>query len=64
MDLFFLIPETLLLILHLNIYCTNYRENKKKIKMPDPKNSDSSVETALMREDTKSFDNSDSAETG
>lgn len=32
--------------------------------MPDPKNSDSSVETALMREDTKSFDNSDSAETG
>lgn len=64
MDLFFLIPETLLLILHLNIYCTNYRENKKKIKMPDPKNSDSSVETALMREDTKSLDNSDSAETG
>ena len=58
-DLFFLIPETLLLILHLHLYRTNYKTNKSKINLSEEKNEiTSSMETALMREDTNSFDSS------
>ena len=60
LNLFFLIPETLLLILHLRIYITNYRENKSRINMAGHRltNSSNSIETALMREDTNSYDSS------
>ena len=53
LDLFFLIPETLLLILHLNIYFTNAREKRRKTNNPS-----NSIETALIRESSNSFDSS------
>ncbi len=58
LDLFFLIPETLLLFLHLHLFFTNYRENKNKIL--ETKNDDTSgtVETALMKSDENSLDSS------
>ena len=50
LDLFFIIPETLLLILHLHIYCTNYREKKNKMNALCAKGG-TSVEAALMKTD-------------
>ena len=60
LNLFFLITETLHLIIHLRIYITNYRENKSRINMDGHilTNSSNSIETALMREDTNSYDSS------
>ena len=60
MDLFFLIPETLLLILHLHIYTSNYRANKNRISLIESNNNtaSNSMETALMREDTNSYSSS------
>ena len=59
MDLFFLIPETLLLILHLHIYFTNYRANKIRISLilsQEKNNTINSLETALMKEDSNNCD--------
>ena len=59
MDLFFIIPETLLLILHLRLYFTNYKINKSSLNSSDDKiDTSNSMETALMREDSNSFDSS------
>ena len=60
MDLFFLIPETLLLILHLHICITNYRENKSRINLFEPQNNSisDSKDSALINEDSKSYGSS------
>ena len=60
MDLFFLIPETLLLILHLHICISNYRENKSRISLLETQNNDASdsKDSALINEDNKSYDSS------
>ena len=55
-DLFFLIPETLLLILHLHICCTNYREKKSRTGLLETRDNDKSINTALMKEDGNSYD--------
>ena len=57
LDLFFIIPETLLLILHLHIYFTNYREKRNKVNNFCPK-SGATVEAALMKTDENSLDSS------
>ena len=62
MDLFFLIPETLLLILHLHIFFTDYRENKKKISsLNTTKNitESNSMDSALLKGGNDSFDSPD-----
>ena len=58
LDLFFIIPETLLLILHLHIYCTNYREKKNKMNTLCLKSGSTTVEAALMKSDENSLDSS------
>ena len=60
MDLFFLIPETLLLILHLHICISNYRENKSWINLLEPQNNNTSdsKDSALINEDSKTYDSS------
>ena len=60
MDLFFLIPETLLLILHLHICISNYRENKSRISLLETQNNDASdsKDSALINEDIKSYGSS------
>ena len=59
LDLFFLIPETLLLILHLHLFFTNYRENKNKILETKNNDTSGSVETALMKSDDNSLGSSE-----
>ena len=58
LDLFFLIPETLLLFLHLHLFFTNYRENKNKILETNNDDTSGTVETALMKSDENSLDSS------
>ena len=60
LNIFFLVPEALLLILHLHIYITNYKEKKNKINnnIEHKISNISNIETALVREDTNSYDES------
>ena len=53
--LFFLIPETLLLLLHINVYCSNYKQNRhKKNKRKD---NPSLIETSIMTDTSIDSDN-------
>ena len=55
LDLSFLIPETILLVLHINVCCFNYREKRKqqnneRKSIPIP-----SIETSLMSDTSVTY---------
>ena len=48
----FLIPEFLLLILHINVYCTNYRQKKIGERVVEKKDGGKQIETTLINDNS------------